>query len=415
MATHVDKQQDLVKEKEEAEEAFASEYFVGCDELKKAENFDDMGLNENLLRGIYGYGYEDPSAIQKQGIPLCMKGGDCICQSQSGTGKTATFTISMLQRIDCKSRTIQALILAPTRELADQIGNVATNLGNYLMKEEGLRIAVCRGGTSVRECRDKVSRGPQMVIGTPGRVLDMIMRRCLDPRKIRFFCLDEADEMLSQGFEQQVYEIFVKLPKQKQCILFSATFTKEVTDLTRKFMRKPTHLILKNDELTLDGIQQFYIKIGHERFKRDVLDDLYARLDISSCLIYCNTRRRIDEVQHFLTCRGHTVHAIHSDMNSEERKDILASFRSGNARILLATDLLARGIDVQQVSLVVNYDIPTKRENYIHRIGRCGRFGRKGVAINFVTKEDYRKIQDIEEFYKTEMVEMPEKFEEFLA
>ncbi|XP_023334869.1 eukaryotic initiation factor 4A-I [Eurytemora carolleeae] len=328
---------------------------------------------------------------------------DVIAQAQSGTGKTATFSISILQQIDTGLRECQALILAPTRELAQQIQKVVMALGDYM----GAQCHACIGGTSVREDMRKLEQGQHIVVGTPGRVFDMISRNVLRPRDIKQFVLDEADEMLSRGFKDQIYDVFRHLNSEIQVILLSATMPSEVLEVTTRFMRNPIRILVKKEELTLEGIRQFYIAVEREEWKLDTLCDLYETLTITQAVIFCNTRRKVDWLTTKMTERDFTVSAMHGDMDQKERDVIMREFRSGSSRVLITTDLLARGIDVQQVSLVINYDLPTNRENYIHRIGRGGRFGRKGVAINFVTEDDKRSLQDIEKFYNTQIDEMP--------
>eukprot|EP00088_Acartia_fossae_P033967 TRINITY_DN34848_c0_g1_i2.p1 TRINITY_DN34848_c0_g1~~TRINITY_DN34848_c0_g1_i2.p1 ORF type:complete len:416 (-),score=128.73 TRINITY_DN34848_c0_g1_i2:46-1293(-) len=367
------------------------------------DNFDDMNLREELLRGIYGYGFEKPSAIQQRAIAPCIKGFDVIAQAQSGTGKTATFSISILQKIDINARDCQALILAPTRELAQQIQKVVMSLGDYM----GAQCHACIGGTSVREDMRKLDVGQHIVVGTPGRVFDMISRKVLRTNDIRQFVLDEADEMLSRGFKDQIYDVFRHLNQEIQVILLSATMPSEVLEVTTRFMREPVRILVKKEELTLEGIRQFYISVEREEWKLDTLCDLYETLTITQAVIFCNTRRKVDWLTEKMHQKDFTVSAMHGDMDQKERDVIMREFRSGSSRVLITTDLLARGIDVQQVSLVINYDLPTNRENYIHRIGRGGRFGRKGVAINFVTDDDKRSLQDIEKFYNTQIDEMP--------
>jgi len=367
------------------------------------ENFDDMNLKEELLRGIYAYGFEKPSAIQQRAIVPCIKGMDVIAQAQSGTGKTATFSISILQQIDTNLRECQALILAPTRELAQQIQKVVMALGDYM----GAQCHACIGGTSVREDMRKLDVGQHIVVGTPGRVFDMISRKVLRTNEIKQFVLDEADEMLSRGFKDQIYDVFRHLNSEIQVILLSATMPSEVLEVTTRFMRNPIRILVKKEELTLEGIRQFYIAVEREEWKLDTLCDLYETLTITQAVIFCNTRRKVDWLTEKMHQRDFTVSAMHGDMDQKERDVIMREFRSGSSRVLITTDLLARGIDVQQVSLVINYDLPTNRENYIHRIGRGGRFGRKGVAINFVTDDDKRNLQDIEKFYNTQIDEMP--------
>jgi len=367
------------------------------------DSFDQMGLHENLLRGIYAYGFEKPSAIQQKGIVPFTKGLDVIQQAQSGTGKTATFCAGILNNLDYQNLDCQALVLAPTRELAQQIEKVMRALGDYLQ----VKCHACVGGTSVREDARILSAGVHVVVGTPGRVYDMLRRRCLRADNIKMFVLDEADEMLSRGFKDQIYDIFQLLPPKLQVGVFSATLPPEALEITRKFMSKPVRILVKRDELTLEGIKQFYVNVEKEDWKLDTLCDLYETLAITQSVIFANTRRKVDWLTDKMRERDHTVSATHGDMDQNTRDVIMREFRSGSSRVLITTDLLARGIDVQQVSLVINYDLPTQPENYLHRIGRSGRFGRKGVAINFVTVEDLRVLKELEMFYHTSIEEMP--------
>jgi translation initiation factor 4A len=370
---------------------------------KITSSFDDMNLREDLLRGIYAYGFEKPSAIQQRAIVPILTGVDTIAQAQSGTGKTATFSISTLQLIDLKQIRTQALILAPTRELAQQIQKVVRALGDFL----NITSHACIGGTLVRDDIRTLQQGVQVVVGTPGRVYDMINRQALTLASVILFVLDEADEMLSRGFKDQIYDIFQHMPPKVQVCLFSATMPEEILDISTRFMRDPIRILVKKDELTLEGIKQFYVAVEKEDWKLETLCDLYETLTITQAIIYCNTRRKVDWLTDKMGQRDFTVSSMHGDMSSQERELIMKEFRSGSSRVLITTDLLARGIDVQQVSLVINYDLPGNRENYIHRIGRSGRFGRKGVAINFVTNDDVRAMREIEAFYNTEIQEMP--------
>jgi len=367
------------------------------------EQFDQMNLREPLLRGIYGYGFERPSAIQQRAIKPCIMGHDVIAQAQSGTGKTATFAISILQQLDPDLKDCQALILAPTRELAQQIQKVVLALGDYM----GVTCHACIGGTNVRDDIKRLEGGVQIVVGTPGRVYDMLNRSALRNKNIKMFVLDEADEMLSRGFKEQIYDVFTTMPQNIQVILLSATMPNDVLEVTTKFMNDPIKILVKKEELTLEGIRQFYVTVEREEWKLDTLCDLYETLTITQAVIFSNTRRKVDWLTEKMRGRDFTVSAMHGDMDQKERDIIMKEFRTGSSRVLITTDLLARGIDVQQVSLVINYDLPNNRENYIHRIGRGGRFGRKGVAINFVTDDDRRTLRDIEQFYNTQIQEMP--------
>jgi translation initiation factor 4A len=380
----------------------ASEIDSNWDEA--IESFDAMDfLPEELLRGIYAYGFEKPSAIQQRAIKPVILGRDLIAQAQSGTGKTATFAIGTLAKLDPSKKECQALILAPTRELAQQIQKVVTALSDYM----NIKVHACVGGTAVREDIRTLQAGVHIVVGTPGRVYDMINRHALSLNSIQQFFLDEADEMLSRGFKDQIYDIFKFLPETVQVCLFSATMPLMVLEVTENFMQDPVRILVKKDELTLEGIQQFYIAVDREDWKLETLMDLYETLTITQAIIYCNTRSKVDWLQQKMQEKDFTVSCMHGDMDQRERDVVMREFRSGSSRVLITTDLLARGIDVQQVSLVINFDLPTNRENYIHRIGRSGRFGRKGVAINFLTDNDVRYLRDIETFYNTEITEMP--------
>ncbi|KIK70418.1 hypothetical protein GYMLUDRAFT_272060 [Collybiopsis luxurians FD-317 M1] len=367
------------------------------------DSFDDMNLNPKLLRGIYAYGFERPSAIQQRAIIPVVKELDVIAQAQSGTGKTATFSVSILQRIDVNLKATQAIILSPTRELALQTHKVVVALGDYME----ISTLACVGGTNVRDDMAVLRSGVQIVVATPGRLLDMIKRGALKSDHAKILCLDEADEMLSQGFKDQIYDVFQLLPGDMQVLLFSATMPNEVLEVTDKFMRDPVRILVKKDELTLEGIKQFYIAIEKEEWKLDTLCDIYDTISIAQSVIFCNSRRKVDWLTEKMEAREFTVSAIHGSMEQQERSTIMKSFKSGSTRVLITTDLLARGIDVQQVSLVINFDLPTNRENYIHRIGRGGRFGRKGVAINFVTGNDVATLRELEQFYSTQIEEMP--------
>jgi len=375
-------------------------------ECEAISSFDLMGLHDNVLRGIYSFGFEKPSAIQQKAIVPLSKGADIIAQAQSGTGKTGAFSIGAMQLINFEEKRTQVVILAPTRELARQTHSVMSSLGEYC----GINAVLLVGGASMKDSCAQLKAGAHVAVGTPGRMLDMLERRILDPRGVNCFIIDEADEMLSAGFEEQVRGIMAKLPEACQVALFSATMPPECLDITNHFMRQPLHILVKAEEVTLEGIAQFYIDVEREEWKLDVLCDLYETLTVTQAVIFCSSRRKVDWLQSQLETREFTVSAIHGDMEDKDRALIMQQFKSGSSRILIATDLLARGIDVQQVSLVVNYDMPRGpdgRENYIHRIGRGGRFGRKGVAINFITRDDVSILRGIEKHYGTQISEMP--------
>merc|ERR1711953_1216180 len=377
--------------------------FETSEEVDVVPTFDSMGLREDLLRGIYAYGFEKPSAIQQRAIRPLLKGRDVIAQAQSGTGKTATFSISILQCLDTQVRETQALVLSPTRELAVQIQKVVLALGDYM----NVQCHACIGGTNLGEDIRKLDYGQHVVSGTPGRVFDMIRRRTLRTRGIKMLVLDEADEMLNKGFKEQIYDVYRYLPPQTQVVLISATLPHEILEMTSKFMTDPIRILVKRDELTLEGIKQFFVAVEREEWKFDTLCDLYDTLTITQAVIFCSTKRKVDWLADKMREANFTVSAIHGDMPQKERNEIMREFRSGQTRVLISTDVWARGLDVPQVSLIINYDLPNNRELYIHRIGRSGRYGRKGVAINFVRNDDIRILRDIEQYYSTQIDEMP--------
>ena len=380
-------------------------------DFPEVTSFDDMELDDSLLRGVYSYGFEKPSEIQKRAVLPVVSGKDVIAQAQSGTGKTGAFSIGLLQKIDTTKPKIQAIILLPTRELAEQVDSVVRGIGAHLSIKTVLSIGGVMGSEQVR----KINEGAQIMIGTPGRVYDLITKRvgyeCVS--ELSSIVLDEADEMLSVGFQDQVREIFMNIPQTAQVCLFSATLNTDILELSKRFMKTPIQILVKTENLTLDGIKQFYVEL-REQDKFPCLMDLYQTMSITQCLIYCNSRRRVEEIARELEKNKFTLGAIHGQMSWDERKAILDQFRSGVIRVLVSTDLLARGIDVQQVSIVINYDIPNDVANYLHRIGRSGRFGRKGVGINFVTESSLEALESIKSHYKTEINELPMDYASYI-
>ncbi|QRG39451.1 ATP-dependent RNA helicase FAL1 [Candidozyma auris] len=374
--------------------------------IKVHSTFESMKLKPELLKGIYSYGFEAPSAIQSRAIMQIISGKDTIAQAQSGTGKTATFSVGMLQALEPKVRQTQALVLSPTRELATQINNVIMNLGNYM----NIHTHACTGGKQVGEDTKKLGQGQHIVSGTPGRVLDVIKRRHLQTRNVKMLVLDEADELMTKGFKEQIYEIYRQLPSTVQVVVVSATLTREVLEMTSKFTTDPVRILVKREDVTLEGIKQYYIQCEKEEWKFDTLCDLYDNLTITQAVIFCNTKMKVTWLAEQLRKANFAVVAMHGDMKQEERDSIMNDFRSGNSRVLISTDVWARGIDVQQVSLVINYDLPLDKENYVHRIGRSGRFGRRGKAINLLTKEDREEFKDLQRYYKIKIREMPMDF-----
>jgi len=371
--------------------------------------FDEMNLDEDILRGVYGIGFQKPSAIQQRGIVPIKEGRDILAQAQSGTGKTGTFIIGSATRVDPSLKKVQVLILAPVRELAQQIENVAKELTKYMNNKNGLNVYSATGGTPLRDDVRAIEKGCQILIGTPGRIFDLMNRNILSRASIRVLILDEADQMLEDRFKEQIMCILEKgFPTTTQVALFSATMDSDVLDVAKNLLRTPVRILVDAAEVPLDGIKQLYVELEKEEWKFEVLCDLYQQLNISQALVYCNKRQRADWLADKMRQNGFPLSVIHGEMPVEERKARMSEFRTGAVRVMISTDMLARGIDVQQVSLVINYELPVKREDYIHRIGRAGRFGRKGVTINLIAPEDKQGKAEIEEHWKITMELLPQ-------
>lgn len=369
---------------------------------------DIPGINDSLLRGIYSYGFERPSPIQRQGIVPIIEGKDIIAQAQSGTGKTGCFSVASLATVVPELKQVQVMIIAPTRELARQIYNVVSTLSKYI---EGCRVQLLIGGTSTETDISQLKNDtPHVVVGCPGRIHDMLRRRHINSQHIRLLIIDEADEMLSSGFKEQVYFVFQCLKSDIQVGLFSATLPEDLIALTNKFMRDPVRILVKSEQLTLEGIRQYYIGLDTDGEKYETLRDLYTSLSMAQCIIYCNSVRRVSDLYQAMIEDNFPVCCIHSGMDKEERYKNYDDFRNGQYKVLISSNVTARGIDIQAVSTVVNFDMPKDIHTYLHRIGRSGRWGRKGVAVNFVTRRDFRKMRDIERYYDTQILELPESF-----
>lgn len=373
------------------------------------DGFDKMGLKKELLHGIYNYGFENPTIIQQKAIVPMISGRDLIAQSQSGTGKTGTFSISTLQRIDEKIEDTQAIVLSPTRELAKQTYNVMKQLSTYT------KITIREAIGGYRQFAQYKDSTAQVVVGTPGKVLDDLSRGKISHKDIKLFVLDEADEMLSKGFTEQIQKIFKYLTKDTQIVLFSATLPLEILDITRAFMNDPYKILVKTEELTLEGIKQYYVDVDRENCKFETLCDLYGTIAVTQCIIFCNTRKKVYQLTNRMLDNNFAVSSIYGDMTQQERNKILNNFRIGDTRVLITTDILARGIDVQQVSLVINYDLPNDVSTYIHRIGRSGRGGRTGVGISFVVYNDMQQLRHLERYYNTQIEALPENISDLLG
>lgn len=385
---------------------------VGTDDLGEniysIEKWDELKISDSLLRGIYGYGFEKPSEIQKKSIAPIIDGRDIIAQAQSGMGKTGAFSIGTLQRIDVSQPMIQAILLAPTHELVKQTQKVIQALGSHI---EGLKVKTLIGGTSIQEdAQDIRDNCPHIIVGCAGRVYDMFRRRYINGRSIKIMVLDEADVMLSSGFKEQIYNLFQYLNEDIQVSIFSATLPPDILVLTEKFMRNPVKITMAAEKLNLECITQYYIAVRHDNDKFDVLKDLFSFISLSQCIIYCNSVRRVSDLYQSMIADGFSVCCIHSSMDRVERDREFQEFRSGKYRVLISSNVTARGIDIQQVSTVINFDIPKDEHTYLHRIGRSGRWGRKGMAINFVTKFDIQNMKRIENYYKINIQELPANF-----
>jgi translation initiation factor 4A len=371
-------------------------------------SWDDLELDKDLLRGIYAHGFEKPSPIQSKAIYPIIKGLDLIAQAQSGTGKTGSFTIGALSRITISENSNQVLIMVPTHELAHQITSVINSLASTM---DGLRVKTIVGGSSIDDDADEIRKNPpHIIVGCPGRVYDMIRRRHINAGKLRLVILDEADEMLSSGFKEQVYNVFKHLNKNVQIALFSATLPSNIFQITNKFMRNPVKICVKAESLTLEGIKQYFIAVNDDREKYLTLKDLYQHITVAQCIIYANSVKRVNDLYEAMKEDGFPVVCLHSNMERSERERVFKEFRTGSARVLISSNVTSRGIDIQQVSVVINFDLPRDIHNYLHRIGRSGRWGRKGTGINFITRRDVPKLKEIEQYYSTQIDELPSDF-----
>lgn len=370
-----------------------------------------LNLSEALLKGIYSYGYEKPSEIQKIGILPFLSNKDIIAQAQSGTGKTGTFVISFLQKMDSTKEETQGVILVPTRELVLQTYNIAKHISSNM----NIKIKTLVGGSSVNIDIDDLKENTyHLIIGCTGRVYDMLRRELINHTTIHTLIIDEADEMLSSGFKNQVRSIFEYMNKDVQVALFSATMPGEIMEVTKQFMVDPIKILVKSEELNLKGISQFKLQVRNDKDKYDTIRDIFDSVSISQCIIYSNSVRRVFDLYEAMKEDGYPVIYIHSNMKREERQENFREFSSGKYRVLISSDLTSRGIDIQQVAIVINFDIPNNKHTYLHRIGRSGRWGRKGLAINFVTKRDQHALKHIEDWYNLSIDDLPEDFMKFI-
>lgn len=391
----------------ECETNFEDEIILDKNVESEITTFEELDLNDELLRGIYSYGFERPSPIQRLAIRPLIDRRDILAQAQSGTGKTATFAIGSLSIVKQEDNFTQILVLSPTKELSIQSSNVYKSLGDQM---KNLRVQTLYGGQNMEDFgnNDFSKRlHPHVICGCTGRVLDMMQRNRITSRKIKMVILDEADEMLSSGFKEQVYQIFQYFNNNIQVALFSATIPESIKPIIDKIVRNPVRISVKLEQLSLEGIHQYYVAVDDDRQKYMALKDIYSNLSVSSCIIYANSVKRVAELYDAMIEDGFPVCCIHSSMDRTTRENSFKDFRQGKFRVLISSNVTSRGIDIQQVGTVINFDIPKCVHNYLHRIGRSGRWGRKGVGINLITRRDFFKLREIEKHYEIKVKELP--------
>ena len=377
--------------------------------ILQRESWEDIpDLNLDILRGIYAIGFEKPSAIQGKAIEPIMKKDNVIAQAQSGTGKTGAFTIGGLHLIDTKKNVTQLLILLPTRELAFQVHDVLSQLSKFI---KNISHYLLVGGTSVNENISYLKKNtPHIIVGCPGRILDMVEKNVLNVNDVSCIIMDEADEMLSYGFKIQINTLLGKVKNKPQICLFTATISNQLNKIIDELIENPVKILVKQEMLTLEGISQYYVAFDVENQKYDALKDLYNSITLSQTIIYCNSLRKVEYLYQLMINDQFPVCCIHSNMQKNERMNVFKEFKNGKYRVCISSNVTARGIDIQQVSTVINYDIPKDIHTYLHRIGRSGRWGRKGNAINFITKDDIYLMKSIETYYNTQINELPGSF-----
>jgi ATP-dependent RNA helicase DeaD len=362
--------------------------------------FKDLKLSREMQKAIADMGFEEATPIQSQSIPFMLEGKDVIGQAQTGTGKTAAFGIAAIERIDPKNLAVQAVILCPTRELAIQVSEELKKLSKY---KRGIEILPVYGGQPIDRQIRALKKGVQIIIGTPGRVMDHMERRTLKLDSVKMIVLDEADEMLDMGFREDIELIMKKVQKERQTILFSATMSRAILDLTKRYQTKPEMIKLENKEMTVPKVEQFYYEVKSQ-LKPEVLSRLIDINDIKLSLVFCNTKRLVDELVDNLKSRGYLADGLHGDLQQRQRDIVMSKFRKKEIEILVATDVAARGIDVGDIEAVFNYDIPPDDEYYVHRIGRTARAGKAGRAFSFVTGREVYRIRQIQQFTKSKII-----------
>ncbi|XP_031624940.1 ATP-dependent RNA helicase me31b [Contarinia nasturtii] len=367
----------------------------------RGNEFEEFCLKRELLMGIFEKGWEKPSPIQEAAIPVALGGKDILARAKNGTGKTGAYSIPVLEQIDSTKDCIQALIIVPTRELALQTSQICIELAKHL----NIRVMVTTGGTVLKDDIMRIYQKVQLIIATPGRILDLIDKEVANMSQCRMLVLDEADKLLSQDFKGMLDHVIMKLPKELQILLFSATFPLSVKNFMDKHLRDPYEINLM-EELTLKGVTQYYAFV-QERQKVHCLNTLFSKLQINQSIIFCNSTQRVELLAKKITELGYCCYYIHAKMAQAHRNRVFHDFRQGLCRNLVCSDLFTRGIDVQAVNVVINFDFPKMAETYLHRIGRSGRFGHLGIAINLITYEDRFNLHRIEKELGTEIKPIP--------
>lgn len=365
--------------------------------------FDELQIDERILRAVEDMGFEEASPIQAQSIPVVMSGRDIVGQAQTGTGKTAAYSIPVLQKVNPELKKVQAIILCPTRELAVQVSEEIRKLAKYM---SDIKVLPIYGGQEIVRQIKALKSGVQIVVGTPGRVMDHMRRKTVKFDNVSMVVLDEADEMLDMGFREDMETILTQTPDERQTVMFSATMPKAIMDIARNFQNEPETIKVVHKELTVTNIEQYYYEVK-QRSKNELLCRLIDIYNPRLSVVFCNTKRQVDELISELKGRGYFADGIHGDMKQAQRDRVMSDFRSGKTEILIATDVAARGIDVDDVDVVFNYDLPQDEEYYVHRIGRTGRAGRSGLALSFVSGKELYKLKDIERYCKTKIKVKP--------
>jgi ATP-dependent RNA helicase DDX6/DHH1 len=374
----------------------------------KGNEFEDYCLKRELLMGIFEKGWEKPSPIQEASIPIAQSGRDVLARAKNGTGKTGAYSIPILDSIDTSKDHIQGMIIVPTRELALQTSQIAIELSKHM----GIKVMVTTGGTNLKDDIMRIYENVHLVVATPGRILDLMEKKIADVEHCKILCLDEADKLLSQDFKGMLDRLISHLPKQRQILLYSATFPLTVEHFMKKHMQEPYEVNLM-DELTLKGITQYYAFV-QERQKVHCLNTLFSKLQINQSIIFCNSTQRVELLAKKITELGYSCYYIHAKMAQAHRNRVFHDFRAGLCRNLVCSDLFTRGIDIQAVNVVINFDFPKMAETYLHRIGRSGRFGHLGIAINLITYDDRFALHRIENELGTEIRPIPKVIDKSL-